>query len=357
MPPVIWYLKKVNTMTKIIDASRNPEALAEAAEALREGKLVAFPTETVYGLGANALNEEAVSAIFKAKGRPQDNPLIVHIAHRSQLSSIVKRVPDGAEKLMDKFWPGPLTIIFEKSETIPDCVSAGLSTVAVRMPSHPVALRLLEKSGVPVAAPSANLSGSPSTTRASHVIADLSGRVDYIIDGGAAKVGLESTVLDMTVTPPQILRPGGIGKEALSEVLGEVAYEPALKDSSLAPKSPGMKYRHYAPKAILYLAAAGEMDAIGKALSRFKEEGRKTGVLYFGEKDYEADFAISCGNDPEAYARALFDALRKMDDLGAEVIIAELPEEAGGIVPALKNRMLKAAGGQVLGKETQTGRV
>ncbi len=357
MLPVIWYLKKVNTMTKIIDAAFEPEKIREAAEALSRGKLVAFPTETVYGLGANALDPEAVASIFAAKGRPQDNPLIVHIADRSWLPPLVKEIPPAAEALMDKFWPGPLTMIFEKSETVPETVSAGLSTVAVRMPAHPVALRLIGESGVPVAAPSANLSGSPSTTKASHVIKDLSGKVDYIIDGGASEVGLESTVLDMTVTPPQILRPGGVGREALLKVLGEVAYEPALADSRKAPKSPGMKYRHYAPKAALFLAEPEESALIERTLSAFRQEGKKTGILFCDNKQYEADFSISCGDNPESYARTLFDALRQMDDFGAEVIIAELPKDSGGIVPALKNRMLKAAGGQILGKDAEHSRL
>lgn len=350
-------VKKGKNMTKIIQAEAALSAIDEAAGALQNGGLVAFPTETVYGLGANAFNEEAVKSIFTAKGRPQDNPLIVHISDRDMLKRVVKSVPKGAEKLMDKFWPGPLTIIFEKSDEIPLTVTAGLSTVAVRMPSHPVALSLIKKSGVPVAAPSANLSGSPSTTRAAHVIADLSGRVDYIIDGGACQVGLESTVLDMTGDMPQILRPGGIGKEALSAVLGEVAYEPALKDSRKAPKSPGMKYRHYAPKAELFLVEQGEEDALSKALLSCRRAGRKTGVLYSGNKEYPADFARFCGETPEEYAKELFDALRQLDEKGVEVIFAELPRDSGGIVPALKNRMLKASGGQVLGKSARTERL
>ncbi len=344
-------------MTKIITAAEDFSVLDEAAETLKNGGLVAFPTETVYGLGANALNEEAVAAIFRAKGRPQDNPLIVHIAHRDMLSTVVKSVPKAAEKLMDAFWPGPLTIIFEKSENVPMTVSAGLSTVAVRMPSHPVARALIEKSGVPVAAPSANLSGSPSTTRAEHVIADLNGRVDYIIDGGACQVGLESTVLDMTGDMPQILRPGGVSREALMAVLGEVAYEPALKDSRKAPKSPGMKYRHYAPKAQLFLAEPEDETLLLAALTKETKAGKKTGVLYTGEKHYPATFSVSCGTSPEDYARELFDALRKMDEKGADVIFAQLPKDEGGIVPALKNRMLKAAGGQVLGRAEEIKRL
>ena len=335
-------------MTKVIQIDKDFSVLDEASETLKNGGLVAFPTETVYGLGANALSPQAVENIFRAKGRPQDNPLIVHISNRDMLRGLVKAVPVAAEKLMDAFWPGPLTIIFEKSEAVPLTVTAGLSTVAIRFPSHPAAQYLIEKSGVPVAAPSANLSGTPSTTRASHVIRDLTGRVDYIIDGGACRVGLESTVLDMTGAVPQILRPGGISLEALREVLGEVVYEPALKDSRQVPKSPGMKYRHYAPNADLYLVEPGHESELAARLQECRREGTKTGVLRCSDAVYTADFIIDCGKTPEAYASRLFDALRRMDDLGAGVIFAELPKDEGGIVPALMNRMLKASGGQVL---------
>ncbi|MBE7041140.1 MAG: threonylcarbamoyl-AMP synthase [Ruminococcaceae bacterium] len=343
-------------MTKVIQVERDLSVLDEAAKCLAGGGLVAFPTETVYGLGASALNEAAVAGIFVAKGRPQDNPLIVHISDKKMLDQVVSSVPPAAEKLMDAFWPGPLTIILEKSENIPISVTAGLQTVGVRMPSHPVALALIEKSGVPVAAPSANLSGCPSTTRASHVIHDLTGRVDYIVDGGACSVGLESTVLDMTGEVPQILRPGGVSLEELQAVLGEVTYEPALKDSREVPKSPGMKYRHYAPKGELYLVEPRYAESLAEKLAFFSGQGKKTGVLRCSDNQYEADFVIDCGKTAEAYASALFDALRSMDDLGAEVMFAELPQDEGGIVPALMNRMLKASGGQVL-EENLTTRI
>ncbi len=337
-------------MTKVITIQEDISVIEEAAEALKNGGLVAFPTETVYGLGANALDAEAVAKIFIAKGRPQDNPLIVHVSSVDMLRQVVKAVPPAAEKLMKAFWPGPLTIIFEKSALISKTVTAGLSTVAVRMPSHPAALKLIEKSGVPVAAPSANISGSPSTTKAEHVIADLSGKVDYIIDGGACEVGLESTVLDLTCEVPQILRPGGIGLEALEKVLGEVTYEPALKDSRKTPKSPGMKYRHYAPQGELYLVEPGRQTQMNQLLAEYKKAGKKTGVLSC-TGGYEADVILDCGGDAVDYAHNLFDMLRKMDEMGAEVILAELPADSGGIVPALKNRLLKAAGGQIISDE------
>ncbi len=341
-------------MTKVIQVQDDLSVLDEAAAALASGGLVAFPTETVYGLGASALDAGAVADIFRAKGRPQDNPLIVHISNKEMLLKVVKAVPAAAEKLMETFWPGPLTVILEKSDNISKTVTAGLSTVGVRMPAHPAALALIEKSGVPVAAPSANLSGSPSTTRAEHVIQDLSGRVDYIIDGGPCRVGLESTVLDLTGKTPQILRPGGVSLEALQEILGEVDYEPALKDSSKIPKSPGMKYRHYAPKADLYLVEAGYEEKLISLLASCRKQGQKAGVLCAGGHHYDADFVKVCGADAETYAHELFDALRQMDDLGAEVIFAELPKTSGGIVPALLNRMLKAAGGHVIADDVTT---
>ena len=334
--------------TKVIQFTKDTSVLDEAALCLESGGLVAFPTETVYGVGASALDAEAVSHIFLAKGRPQDNPLIVHVSNRAMLEKVVRQIPPQAEKLMEAFWPGPLTIIFEKSDLIPMTVTAGLSTVAVRMPSHPAALALIEKSGVPVAAPSANLSGSPSTTRAEHVIADLSGRVDYIIDGGPCRVGLESTVLDVSGEVPQILRPGGLGPEDVERVLGSVTFDVALKDQNAVPKCPGMKYRHYAPKAELILVDAGETEKMRALLAANRQNGRKTGALSVGAVDYEADFVIDCGTDAASYAQNLFDALRRMDDLGAEVIVAQLPHDSGGIVPALQNRLMKAAGGHVV---------
>ncbi|MBR6729604.1 MAG: threonylcarbamoyl-AMP synthase [Clostridia bacterium] len=335
-------------MTKIIQVEQDMSALDEAAEALKNGALVALPTETVYGLGANAFCEPAVKNIFLAKGRPQDNPLIVHVSGRAMLEQVVRRIPPEAELLMEHFWPGPLTMIMEKADCISHTVTAGLDTVAVRMPAHPAALALIEKSGVPVVAPSANLSGSPSTTRASHVIADLSGKIDYIIDGGACQVGLESTVLDLTGDVPQILRPGGVSLAALREVLPETTYEPALKQSGIAPKSPGMKYRHYAPKAELYLVSGDFTEKVLPRLSLEHEKGRKTGVLCRKPENLPADFAMESGETPEAYAKLLFDSLRRMDDWGADVIFAELPPETEGITAALENRLRKAAGGHVL---------
>ncbi|MBE7048053.1 MAG: threonylcarbamoyl-AMP synthase [Ruminococcaceae bacterium] len=335
-------------MTKIIQVKDDLSVIDEAAALLAQGGLVAFPTETVYGLGANVLDEEAVRRIFQAKGRPQDNPLIVHVCNREMLCRVVKEIPQKADALIRAFWPGPLTIILEKSNWIPVSVTAGLATVAVRMPSHPAALRLIEKSGVPIAAPSANISGTPSTTRAAHVIADLTGKVDYIIDGGMCQVGLESTVIDLTGEEPQILRPGGVSFEELQEVLGKVAYEPALQDSRQVPKSPGMKYRHYAPKAELMLVEPKQRESIPTIFAEKKTLGKKTGLLCCSDETYQADVVINCGSSAAIYAQRLFDSLRRMDEEGVDFILAELPEDEGGIVPALKNRMLKAAGGRIV---------
>ncbi len=334
-------------MTKIIQNFDALSVLNEAAQTLALGGLVAFPTETVYGLGANALDNEAVSRIFVAKGRPQDNPLIVHVSNFDMLNSVVSEVPEEAKRLIDAFWPGPLTIILKKSERVSEKVTAGLDTVAVRMPAHPMALYLIEQAGVPVAAPSANLSGSPSTTRVEHVIHDLSGRVDYIIDGGPCAVGLESTVLDVTGKEPQILRPGGVSPEEIEKVLGKVSFDPALKDATKTPKSPGMKYRHYAPKAELYLVTGNMKEKIENEMSSLHNEGKKVGIFCMKNYGIEADSVLFGGEDMNEYAKNLFHSLRTLDE-AADVIFAELPAETGGIMPALINRMMKAAGGHVL---------
>lgn len=323
--------------------------LKEPAKSLAEGGLVVFPTETVYGLGANALLEESVKNIFKAKGRPSDNPLIVHVASKNQVSEVVSAIPKAAEKVMEHLWPGPITLIMPRASRISNAVTAGLDTVAVRFPSHPVARRLLVEAGVPVAAPSANTSGRPSPTKAAHVVEDLDGKVDYILDGGNCSVGLESTVLDTTVTPPQILRPGGISKQQLEEILGQVVYDPGLTNQRAVPKSPGMKYKHYAPKAQMTIVEGKDIaGCIGRLLEKELTQGKKIGVLTSGNHDYPADFIIDAGESAEEYAANLFDALREFDAKGADVILAELPFGESGIEPAIRNRIYKAAGGNVI---------
>lgn len=338
--------------TKIIKlkGEENFSLMAEAADKLKNGGLVAFPTETVYGLGANALDEKAVENIFKAKGRPSDNPLIVHIYDKAQLEFLADEISDKAKAVMEKFWPGPLTVIVKRSKNVPDRVTAGLDTVAIRMPKNKAALALLKMSGVPVAAPSANTSGKPSPTKAEHVFCDLNGKIPYIIDGGSAEVGLESTVLDTTEDIPKILRPGGITKEELEAVLGEVLYDAALSNPNEKPKAPGMKYKHYAPKGELYVLLG--QNAGEKACCLAYESmkcGKKTGIICCEKKENNAaDFIIQVKREPSAYASVLFDALRKMDELGAEVIYAELPFEGEGIETAIRNRIFKAAAGRVI---------
>lgn len=340
--------------TILINAS-DEDGIKTAAMALKNGKLVAFPTETVYGLGANALMPDAVKRIFEAKGRPSDNPLIVHISDITQLRDLVSDIPDIATRLMNAFWPGPLTLIFKKSARVPDVITAGLDTVAVRMPQNPVALKLISQSGVPVAAPSANLSGRPSPTSAHHVAEDLSGRVEYIIDGGSCSVGLESTVLDITGSVPVILRPGGVTAEMLKKVLGlrGVVTASEVKGEE-KPRSPGMKYRHYSPKAEVILVSGDNsrvVDTINSLSSEQKNEGRIVGVLCSSENAslYKADVVIPVGSkdNPENIAAGLFEALRKFDDTKVDIIYSETFTEQG-IGKAVMNRLKKAASGKII---------
>ncbi len=351
--------------TEIIKIDQNipdwDKQLDHAAEIIRRGGLVAFPTETVYGLGANTFDVNALENIYKAKGRPSDNPLIVHIAKPEDLEGLVRSVPASAEKLMRAFWPGPLTMVMPKSDKIPLKITAGLDTIAIRMPSHPIAQALIRKSGFPIAAPSANSSGRPSPTLAKHVIEDLSGKVDVIIDGGSAQVGLESTVLDVTVDPPIILRPGGITREQLADLLGKVSTDTALTgtNSSTPPRSPGMKYRHYAPRApfILFqgqasLAAKEIIKHADKALG----DGMSVGVLITEETagEYRKDLFEHCKvlclgtrKAPESLAANLFKCLRDFDASDVDLILAEAPDNSG-IGMAVVNRMAKASGGNII---------
>jgi L-threonylcarbamoyladenylate synthase len=333
------------------------DKLNYAAEVLKDGGLVAFPTETVYGLGANALNESAVKNIFKAKGRPSDNPLIVHVSECKALGNIVHSISEKALILMDKFWPGPLTLVLEKSASVPSIITAGLSTVAVRMPSHPIALGLIAACGLPIAAPSANLSGKSSPTTAEHVITDLSGKVDVIIDAGNSKVGLESTVIDMTIDPPMILRPGGITQAQIETVLKKVIFDPALfnnKNSMSTPKSPGMKYTHYSPKANLIIVD-GNLEQvvikINELKNKYEIDGLNVGILATEQTKtfYSSNEIISMGDrlNPESIASNLFWSFREFDKRNVQVILAEAIDNSG-IGLAIMNRMLKAAGHNVI---------
>ena len=327
------------------------EQLEEAARLLAENELVAFPTETVYGLGANAKQDEAVSKIYKAKGRPSDNPLIVHVSNQKQLGQFVAEIPEVARKLMDAFWPGPLTFVLKSKEgALSSVATAGLDTVAVRMPDHPVALALIEASGLPIAAPSANLSGKPSPTSAKHVADDLTGRIAGIVDGGATGIGVESTVLDCTEPIPVILRPGGITKEEIEEVAGKVREDAALHHDNAEPKSPGMKYTHYSPEAPFVLVE-GTPGFLQSLVDKERKAGKKVGVMATSETSgtYEADVVLTCGqrSDMATVAAKLYEALRQFDENSVDVIFGEVFPRRG-LGDAVMNRLMKAAGQQVI---------
>lgn len=338
----------MKTICESVDKNVDNEKIySQAVDLLNNGEVVAFPTETVYGLGAVATNEEAVKKIFEAKGRPSDNPLIVHIGTIEELKNYVDEIPDITYPLIEKFWPGPLTLIMKsKKDFFAPNVTAGLSTVGLRMPNHPIALNLLKKLGKPVAAPSANRSGRPSPTKASHVLEDLEGLIPFIIDGGETGVGIESTVLDITATPPVILRPGGVTVEMLKEVIGEVS-QPTIEEQKLeaTPKAPGMKYTHYAPKAPLYLIEKDTMQ-VKKAVEKLKVEGHQVALLapiHF--QNVNADYFFPFGTDEnyEQMASSLYDLLRECDKTDATIILATITSRQG-IGEAIMNRLEKAAG-------------
>ncbi|HBV86708.1 MAG TPA: threonylcarbamoyl-AMP synthase [Desulfosporosinus sp.] len=340
------------TKRSSIDRVR-PEAeiLKEGAEWLKAGELVAFPTETVYGLGANALDAFACAKIFEAKGRPQDNPLIVHVCNRSMANRLVKDWTSAADLCVQHFWPGPLTLILPKTALVPDIVTAGLENVAIRMPSHPVALGLIKETGFPIAAPSANLSGKPSPTRGSHVWRDMKGKIPLILDAGACEVGVESTVLDVSGGVPTILRPGGITKEQLEEVLGEVRVDAPSENQ--IPRAPGMKYRHYAPQGELILVSGLRervVQRMGQEIQKGHARLKRVGVLCTFESasflhNWTPDllFVLGSKDRPQEVASNLFEGLRLCDDRRMELILVEGIEE-GGLGSAVMNRLEKAAG-------------
>lgn len=343
--------------TEIIKLSgeKDKKNLEKISQTFRRGGLVVFPTETVYGLGANGLDPTACKNIYLAKGRPSDNPLILHIADKGQLKDLVSEIPESAKKCMGAFWPGPLTIIFRKSEKVPLEATGGLDTVAVRMPSHPIAHMILKDAGLPIAAPSANLSGRPSPTMTKHVLEDLSGKVDIIVDGGHTVVGIESTVLDVTVEPPMILRPGKVTLEQLQTVIADVSIDQTViaTDEKTIPKSPGQKYKHYAPKAQAYLFAGNLTNVVKEVNKRVQEScGKKTAVLGTTEtiEDYRGmDVLINLGSreDLEEIAANLFDALRQCDEEKVDIIFVE-GFELHGMGLSIMNRLLKACGGKVM---------
>jgi L-threonylcarbamoyladenylate synthase len=341
--------------TKIVktEDGNEDEVIREAGEILKSGGLVAFPTETVYGLGGDALKEDAARKIYSAKGRPSDNPLIVHIADIGALDELASEIPECAYKLAEAFWPGPLTMIFKKKDIVPYGTTGGLDTVAIRMPSHPVAHRLIKDSGVYIAAPSANLSGRPSPTRAEHVIEDMDGRIDMIIDGGAIEIGIESTIVDVTCEVPMILRPGYVTADMIKEVLGDVCFDETVLAHSMVkgkPKAPGMKYRHYAPKAELTIFEGENEKVVSKINElavKYEYDGLKVGILSSNENEHkyahgEVVVVGSRENEHEVAAH-LFDVLRHFDHIDVDVILSEgFSEDSFG--QAVMNRLIKAAG-------------
>lgn len=368
-------MRLVTKVIRVDPHAPDPQMLARVGRALAEGELVAFPTETVYGLGANAFCPQAVARIFEVKGRPSDNPLIVHVASPDEAMQVAEPDCSGRwRELARRFWPGPLSLVLPARPELPRMVTAGLSTVAVRMPRHPVALGLIRAAGRPVAAPSANRSGSPSPSRAEHVLADLEGRVEWVLDGGPCPVGVESTVLDLTTDPPTLLRPGGVCLEALQQAIGPVAVHPAVRvvtegnglagphgrPSEEPPRSPGMKYRHYAPRAPLWVLE-GSPQAVARAVvERLREMGggcvglfltRETAALVekqLGELGPHVHLFVAGERDrPETVARRLFEGLRALDAAQPRVILAEgLPERGMGL--AVTNRLRRASGGKVV---------
>lgn len=333
--------------TIVFHPESDPNAVRDAAAILRRGGLLGIPTETVYGLGADALNEDAVSRIFLAKGRPQDNPLIIHVPDASWLERYCRDVPPAAYQLAERFWPGPLTMILSRRDIVPLQTTGGLETVGVRCPNHPVTLAIIEAAGVPIAAPSGNTSGRPSPTTAAHMIEDMDGRIDGIVDGGPCTVGVESTIIDLTVTPPRLLRPGGLPLESLRQVLGEVAVDKAVTGLLAAgerPRAPGMKYRHYAPHAPVTVVT-GEPERSARRIQGLLSD--TAGVICFDE--YAPLFPghiihkLGPAADKSAQARHVFDALRTFDGTDVTEIFAQCPDD-GGLGLAVANRLKKAAG-------------
>ena len=350
-------LDNMETITyKIDNHAIDPNIIKQAASVIQAGGLVAFPTETVYGLGADALNPEASGKIYAAKGRPSDNPLIVHICDFADMARVAAEVPKEAKRLADAFWPGPLTMIVEKNGNVPYETTGGLDTVAVRMPNHPAALALIRESGCMIAAPSANTSGRPSPTLAAHVAADLNGKIPVILDGGEVGIGIESTIVDLTEQIPLILRPGYITEAMLCEVIGPVRMDPGILDanSAVKPKAPGMKYRHYAPEADL-IVVDGEERAVVQKINALTEkmqaQGKRVGVLGTDETSaaYRGNVFRSMGSrsDEEAIARHLYRVLREFDEDRVDIIYSE-SFATSKMGQAIMNRLLKAAGHQVL---------
>ncbi len=345
-------LSVIDTKIYKIDSENIDEALlVEAASIIRQGGTVVFPTETVYGIGADALNETACGNIFLAKGRPSDNPLIVHISSLEELEKLVEKIDEKAMALAEKFWPGPMTLVMNKKAAVSDKVTAGLNTVAVRMPKNTIASALIRLSETPIAAPSANISGKPSPTLFKHVKEDMMGKVDAIIDGGSCEFGLESSVIDVTGEVATILRPGSVTKEDVEKILGKCEYDPAIisSDEEIVPKSPGQKYKHYSPLAKVVLYKGDLSKQIGKIKSdfiKYSDEGLKVAVMATEQtlEEYSGDFLISMGDrdDLNSIASKLFNALRLFDEMKVDIILAESVDE-NGVGKAIMNRLSKAS--------------
>ena len=340
-------------ISKIDEKNIDKIEIKKQAEILKKGDTVIFPTETVYGLGANALDEKAVSKIYEAKGRPSDNPLIVHIYDKHQVEELAKDISPKAHVVMDRFWPGPITIILNKKDIVPSRTSGGLDTVAIRMPSNPIAKELLKETNLPIAAPSANISGRPSPTKANHVYEEMNNRVDGIILGGDCTFGLESTVLDLTNDIPTILRPGSVTKEDLESVIGQVNIDPALenKEDNIKAKAPGMKYKHYSPNADVFIVSGGEKEVAEKINALVSENDKnniKSVILCIEEHKnlYKGD-TIILGRDLQEVGSNLFDSLIMADKKGYDVVYTEAFENKG-IGRAIMNRLLKSAGYKVI---------
>ncbi len=326
---------------EVSSSSPDSHVIEKAASVLRGGGLVAFPTETVYGLGADAQNEKAIKRVFEAKGRPADNPLIVHIDSLLQAGLFARDIPENGKKLADIFWPGPLTLVLPKLKHVPGIISGNLDTVALRMPNHPVALALLKKFGGGVVAPSANISGRPSPTEASHVVKDLGGRIELILDGGRTEIGIESTVIDVTADPPVILRQGGLSRERIEQAIGKVG---TTTQEELLKRSPGTRHKHYAPKATVIIIGVRDETAFAREASRLDSSGKMVGAIThsFGASYVKSEFRRKLAGDPALFAREMFGALRELDEKNVDVILVESVEEKG-IGSAIMDRLRKAA--------------
>ena len=338
-------MRRQTEVIKVDPSSPERAAIARAAEAIAAGGLVAFPTETVYGLGADALNADAIKSIFVAKGRPLDNPIIVHVAGLEHLEVLADEVPPEAIALAGRFWPGPLTLVLKKSARVPGAVTGGQDTVAIRMPRNRVALALIETAGVPIAAPSANLSGRPSGTTGQHVFQDLAGKIDLVLDAGPVEIGVESTVLDISTQPPSILRPGAVTAEELEPLVGSVILG---REGELLKRSPGTYYRHYSPRAGLTIVEERDRDGVARLVDRYAKRGKRVGLITRYPDLYSGTQGVvvkAMPPDLDSYARQMFAVMRELDGEGVDRIIVEEVEESG-IGTAIMDRLRRAASGK-----------